>query len=127
MTQSPRKISGTSSFDIAQAHCVALVRNAGVFPILRRGGVSCCATIASASLTRWGGTVGVGFEYGFAPNWSFGAEYDHLFMGNSNNSFSAVNPIVAGALNRINQDVDLITLRINYRFGWDAAPVTARY
>lgn len=28
--------------------------------------------------TRWGGTVGVGFEYGFTPNWSFGAEYDHL-------------------------------------------------
>ena len=38
--------------------------------------------IASASSTRWGGTLGVGFEYGFAPNWSLGAEYDHLFMGN---------------------------------------------
>jgi outer membrane immunogenic protein len=88
---------------------------------------ACCATIASASATRWGGTVGVGFEYGFAPNWSFGVEYDHLFMGNSNNSFSVVNPIVAGALNRVSQDVDLLTLRINYRFGWGAAPVTARY
>jgi outer membrane immunogenic protein len=88
---------------------------------------ACCATIASASSTRWGGTVGVGFEYGFAPNWSFGVEYDHLFMGNSNNSFSVVNPIVAGALNRVSQDVDLLTLRINYRFGWGAAPVTARY
>ena len=87
---------------------------------------ACCATIASASSTRWGGTVGVGFEYGFAPNWSFGAEYDHLFMGNSNNTFSVVNPIVAGALNRINQDVDMVTLRINYRFGW-GAPIAARY
>ena len=44
--------------------------------------------LASASATRWGGTVGVGFEYGFAPNWSVGVEYDHLFMGNANNSFS---------------------------------------
>ena len=34
--------------------------------------------------TRWGGTVGVGVEFGFAPNWSAGIEYDHLFMGNRN-------------------------------------------
>jgi outer membrane immunogenic protein len=84
---------------------------------------------ASASSTRWGGTVGVGFEYGFAPNWSVGVEYDHLFMGDSNNSFSVGNPIVAGALNRISQDVDMVTLRVNYRFGWGAyaPPVAARY
>ena len=49
---------------------------------------------ASASATRWGGTVGVGFEYGFAPNWSFGVEYNHLFMGDANNSFSVVNPVL---------------------------------
>jgi outer membrane immunogenic protein len=88
---------------------------------------ACCATLASASSTRWGGTVGVGFEYGFAPNWSAGVEYDHLFMGHNNNSFSVVNPIVAGAANRINQDVDMVTARINYRFGWGASPVVARY
>ena len=44
--------------------------------------------LAAASATRWGGTVGVGWEYGFAPNWSFGIEYDHLFMGDANNSFT---------------------------------------
>ena len=48
--------------------------------------------LAAASATRWGGTVGVGFEYGFAPNWSFGVEYDHLFMGNANNTFTGLNP-----------------------------------
>ncbi|QIG98151.1 MULTISPECIES: outer membrane protein [Bradyrhizobium] len=85
------------------------------------------AELASASATRWGGTVGVGWEYGFAPNWSAGIEYDHLFMGNANNSFSVVNPIVAGALNRISQDVDMVTLRINYRFGGYSTPVAARY
>lgn len=84
-------------------------------------------SLASADSTRWGAAVGVGFEYGFTPNWSIGAEYDHLFMGHSNNSFSVVNPIVAGALNRINQDVDMVTLRINYRFGGFGAPVAARY
>ena len=84
--------------------------------------------LAAASATRWGGTVGVGFEYGFAPNWSAGLEYDHLFMGNSNNSFSVVNPIVAGALNRISQDVDMVTVRVNYRFGWGGGlPVAAKY
>ena len=73
--------------------------------------------VASASATRWGGALGVGWEYGFAPNWSAGIEYDHLFMGNSNNSFSVANPIVAGALDRISQDVDMLTIRFNYRFG----------
>jgi len=78
--------------------------------------------LASSTSTRWGGAVGVGFEYGFAPNWSVGVEYDHLFMGHDNNSFSVVNPIRAGALNRIGEDVDLVTLRFNYRFGWWGAP-----
>ncbi len=32
----------------------------------------------SATESRWGGVVGVGLEYGFAPNWSFGVEYDHM-------------------------------------------------
>jgi outer membrane immunogenic protein len=73
--------------------------------------------VASASSTRWGGTVGAGFEYGFAPNWSAGIEYDHLFMGDSNNSFSVPNPLLAGALNRISQDIDMVTVRVNYRFG----------
>ena len=83
--------------------------------------------LASASSTRWGGALGVGFEYGFTPNWSAGLEYDHLFMGDSNNTFSVVNPILAGAANRISQDVDMITVRVNYRFGGFGAPVAARY
>ena len=89
--------------------------------------------LASASATRWGGTVGVGFEYGFTPNWSFGVEYNHLFMGDANNSFTGVNLRTAAVLNnRITQDVDMVTLRINYRFGGYGAPgrseiLTSRY
>jgi outer membrane immunogenic protein len=84
--------------------------------------------LVSASATRWGGALGVGFEYGFAPNWSFGAEYNHLWMGDANNSFTVADPRLAGILNnRITQDVDMFTLRINYRFGGYAAPVAARY
>ena len=80
--------------------------------------------LASASATRWGGTVGVGFEYGFTPNWSFGVEYNHLWMGDANNSFTGVASVAAFINNRITQDVDMVTSRINYRFG---GPVVARY
>ena len=89
------------------------------------------AELASASSTRWGGVVGVGFEYGFAPNWSFGVEYDHLFMGDANNSFTGLTPINAAFVNnRVSQDVDMVTARINYRFGGFGgygAPGAARY
>jgi outer membrane immunogenic protein len=84
--------------------------------------------LVSADSTRWGGTVGVGFEYGFSPGWSVGVEYDHLFMGHNNNSFSVVDPRLAAVLNdRISQDVDMVTVRFNYRFGGWGAPVAARY
>jgi outer membrane immunogenic protein len=83
--------------------------------------------LAAASSTRWGGTVGVGFEYGFTPNWSFGVEYNHLFMGDANNSFTGPAVPAAFVNNRITQDVDMVTARINYRFGGYGAPIAARY
>ena len=59
----------------------------------------------------------------FAPNWSFGVEYDHLFMGDANNTFTGLNTLDARFLNnRVTQDVDLVTLRINYRFGGYGLP-----
>jgi outer membrane immunogenic protein len=73
--------------------------------------------------TRWGGTVGVGFEYGFAPNWSFGVEYNHLFMQDRTYTFTAPGGAFFGT-DRISQDVDLVTARINYKFG---GPSVARY
>jgi outer membrane immunogenic protein len=78
--------------------------------------------------TRWGAVVGVGLEYGFAPNWSFAVEYDHLFM--QDKTYTFINNGVAGAAgtlfgtDRIRQDVDLVTARINYRWG---GPVVAKY
>src|ERR1700732_198807 len=44
----------------------------------------------TARETRWGGTVGIGLEYGFASNWAVGIEYDHLFMGTRDVSFATV-------------------------------------
>ena len=81
--------------------------------------------ISSASETRWGGTIGAGLEFGFAPNWSVGFEYDHLFLGSRDLTFSgpgALPPFLP--IERIHQDADMGTIRVNYRFG---GPVVARY
>jgi outer membrane immunogenic protein len=66
--------------------------------------------------TRWGGTVGVGIEFGFAPNWSAGLEYDHLFMQDKNVAFTTPGGFAFGTDN-VRQDVDLVTVRVNYRWG----------
>ena len=76
-----------------------------------------------ATETRWGGTVGTGFEFGFAPNWSVGVEYDHLFMGNNSVTFPA-SAIAVTRSDNIRQDVDIGTVRVNYRF---AGPTVAKY
>jgi outer membrane immunogenic protein len=79
-----------------------------------------------ASQTRWGGAVGTGIEVGFAPGWSVGVEYDHLFMGGSNLTFAATPALGIGftRTDSIKQDVDMGTVRINYTFG---GPVIGRY
>ena len=75
--------------------------------------------VDTANETRWGAAVGAGIEYAFAPSWSVGFEYDHLFMGN--------NDVVSNAgfiADHIKEDVDLFTARVNYKFG---GPMGGRY
>jgi outer membrane immunogenic protein len=90
------------------------------------------ALFDSASETRWGGVVGTGLEFGFAPNWSVAVEYDHLFMGDrgiTTTSAGVLAGIPAGSIFRtdsIRQDVDMVTARINYHFNW-GGPVVGRY
>src|SRR6202165_982253 len=92
------------------------------------------ALFDSANETRWGGSVGTGLEFGFAPNWSVAVEYDHLFMGNRNHTFTSTGVLGAAVIpvggvfrtDSIRQDVDLITARINYRFNW-GGPVVGKY
>jgi outer membrane immunogenic protein len=73
--------------------------------------------------TRWGGVVGAGLEFGFAPNWSAGVEYNHLFMQDRTHTFVDTAGVFFGT-ERIRQDVDLVTVRVNYRWG---GPVIAKY
>jgi outer membrane immunogenic protein len=84
--------------------------------------ISGVVTDTAGSNTKWGGTVGAGIEYGFAPNWSAAVEYDHLFMGNDNYAFNTAG--LATRNESIKQDADLVTVRVNYRFG---GPVVGRY
>lgn len=82
-----------------------------------------------ANDTRWGGTVGTGIEFSFAPNWSVAFEYDHLFMGTRDVTLTALAPsgLQPGTVVRVDsikQDVDMATVRVNWRFG---GPVIAKY
>jgi outer membrane immunogenic protein len=86
---------------------------------------------ATASDTRAGGAVGAGLEYGFFPGWSVAVEYDHLFMGSRNIALSSLGilpaqPFAGGTvvIDRIRQDLDLVTVRVNYTFG---GPAIAKY
>ena len=77
------------------------------------------ALLASNDQTRWGGTVGAGLEYGFAPNWSVGVEYNHIFLQDKDVTFALV-----PSTDRIRQDVDMGLVRLNYKFG---GPILGRY
>lgn len=82
------------------------------------------AAFDAASQTRWGGTVGTGLEFGFAPNWSVAVEYDHLFLGKNTVTLSAPATGFATRTDSIGQSADLATVRVNYRWG---GPVIAKY
>jgi outer membrane immunogenic protein len=90
--------------------------------IIAPGFVGAGGNFGTASETRWGGAVGAGLEFGFAPNWSVGVEYDHLFMGHRTNSFTFGGAFVQNE--SIGQDVDMGLVRLNYRWG---GPVIAKY
>ncbi|MCJ9702068.1 MULTISPECIES: outer membrane protein [unclassified Bradyrhizobium] len=81
------------------------------------------STVTGANLdrtdeTRWGATVGAGLEFGFAPNWTVGVEYNHIFLGDHDVTFAS------GAVERVKQDVDMGLVRLNYKFG---GPILGRY
>jgi outer membrane immunogenic protein len=84
------------------------------------------ALFTNGSETRWGGTAGVGVEFGFAPGWSVGVEYDHLWLGTDDRIHAIVLPAFPASTltQRISQNVDIGLVRVNYTFG---GPVVARY
>jgi outer membrane immunogenic protein len=73
--------------------------------------------------TRWSPTVGAGLEYGFAPNWSVGVEYNHIFEGRHSTSFYTPAGVAIPGYNS-GGDTDMVLGRLNYRFG---GPIVAKY
>src|SRR6267142_1370773 len=85
----------------------------------------------SASAVKFGGVVGTGLDWMFADGWSVGVEYNHLFMGSNDNGFKLTSlaitpgtlpkaPLLAPGMptrnDSISQDIDMATVRLNYRF-----------
>lgn len=74
--------------------------------------------------TRWGYTLGLGMEWAFAENWSVGGEYNHVFLGHHTADFATVPGNALARSDRINQDIDMGLIRVNYRWG---GPVVVKY
>lgn len=76
----------------------------------------------STSPTRFGWTLGGGYEYKFSPSLSFFVEYDYYGFGTKTYGLSgtACNIGVCSPSSetlQIKQDVSLAKIGINYRFG----------
>lgn len=81
--------------------------------------------IAQAERTRWGGTIGVGLEYGITQNWTVGLEYDYLWRVSDSRTFLTPNLVgVTDITANTRSDVNMITARVNYKFG---GPLVAKY
>jgi outer membrane immunogenic protein len=72
--------------------------------------------VASVSGTVSGWTVGGGFEYGIAPNWSLKLEYLY-YNFKAGNDFAYTSPT---AFRHIDSELQLHTVKlgVNYRFNW---------
>jgi outer membrane immunogenic protein len=65
--------------------------------------------------TRGGWTVGAGWEYAFAPNWSAKIEYNYMDFGSQSPTFTS--PAGVSTSFNIDQNAHLALFGINYRFG----------
>lgn len=71
--------------------------------------------------TRVGWTLGFGFEWAFANNWSAGLAYNHFDFGTRSVTLSDPRGNSGGAVSEafdVKQRIDTVKLSINYRFGW---------
>lgn len=77
-----------------------------------------------ASETRYGGAIGAGIDFGVTPNIVLGVDYMHGFLGSRDITFTSVATGAVSRIDRIRQDVDMVTFRASYKFG---GPVIAKY
>jgi outer membrane immunogenic protein len=82
------------------------------------------ACAPSASTDRIGWTAGAGIEWAFASNWTALVEYNHYGFGNKDLLFADPNAALGAAPISVKQNIDVVKVGINYRFG---NPVVAKY
>ena len=76
----------------------------------------------SGSNTNTGWTAGLGFEYGFAPNWTFKVEWDYIGLDHWNlgaTPLVTVNPLVTTFVGdgfNLHRNIDMVTAGVNYKF-----------
>jgi opacity protein-like surface antigen len=77
----------------------------------------------SATVWKWGGTVGAGIERALTPAWSVKLEYDYLGFGSSSMAtpigFSFATGFTPGNTTNVTQNVQEVKLGLNYKFGTD--------
>jgi outer membrane immunogenic protein len=83
--------------------------------ICAAGGVA-VACNATGTVTRSGWTVGLGFEWAFARNWTTGIEFDHYDFGTENVLLFEPNAGTSAPIS-IKQTIDAAKVTLNYRFG----------
>jgi outer membrane immunogenic protein len=79
----------------------------------------------TATETRAGWTLGLGLEWAFAPAWSAGVEYDHYGFGSHNVVLVQANTVAgtpASGPVSVRDDIDVVKLKLNYRFSWAGLP-----
>jgi outer membrane immunogenic protein len=86
---------------------------------------------SSFSSTRVGWTLGTGFEYAFAPNWTARAEYRYTDYGNFSDTIVTNAALANGqwdlttARHSVNESV--VRVGIAYKFGAPVSAVAAKY
>ena len=85
------------------------------------GSVIDASDFSETKKTRWGWTVGTGFELAFAPSWSFKSEYLYMNFGRH----SSTN--LDGDTFEHKNQVHTWKVGLNYRWGGSAPVVVARY
>lgn len=73
----------------------------------------------SDSKTLYGGTIGAGMEYAFAPNWSMKVDYLYAAFNDTTPTVtSSVDlPVVLGPITSIKHNLNVVRAGINYKFG----------
>lgn len=81
--------------------------------------------VANSSGNHSGWAAGAGIEWGFLPNWTVKAEYQHLQFDNVGRDFNY--PGFPGAFRHVNANVGIDTVRVGVNYLFNTGPVIARY